>query len=87
MGMKSVAPSSAHLALRAALEQTVQQHIGELPAAELLAVLSHLVGQVIALQDQRTMTPSMVMQLVQSNIERGNFEVVDGLLGATGGRA
>ena len=56
-------------------------------ADEILAVLSHMVGQVVALQDQRRYTPDSVMNLVRSNIERGNVEAIDGLLNETWGTA
>jgi len=85
--MKSLAPSAQHLQFRRALEACMQAHVGELGAMEVLAVLAHLVGQAIALQDQRKVTPAMAMDLVSSNIQQGNQEVIDGLLSATGGTA
>jgi len=84
---KTAAPSVQQLAFRGALEAAIAQHGATLDATELLAVTSHLVGQLIALQDQRRYTPAMVMQLVQDNIEQGNSEVVNGLLAAEGGHA
>jgi hypothetical protein len=42
----------------------------------MLAVASVLVGQLVALQDQRSMTAAMAMQLVAQNIEVGNREAV-----------
>lgn len=86
-GMKTVAPNTQQLAFRKALEDAIAQHGLTLDAMEILAVLSHLVGQVIALQDQRTVTPLMAMELVQKNIEIGNQAVVSGLLNAAGGHA
>lgn len=87
MKTKITEPSPAHLAYRHALEQAMRDHGTTLQAQELLAVTSHLVGQLIALQDQRVMTPAMAMQLVQSNIEQGNREVLENLLNSTGGHA
>jgi hypothetical protein len=85
--MKSMTPSEQQLAFRRALEAAMAQHAQTLDAIEILAVLSHLVGQVIALQDQRTMTSQMAMAIVTNNIEHGNREVVDRLLTETGGHA
>lgn len=85
--MKSVTPTAQHLAFRKGLETAIADHGKTLDAVELLAVLCHLVGQVIALQDQRTMTSAMVMELVSANIQRGNAEVLSGLLSETGGHA
>lgn len=85
--VSTTTPSVHHLALRRALEGAIAQHGATLDAVDLLAVTSHLVGQLIALQDQRRYTPALVMQLVQENIEQGNSEVVNSLLLGEGGRA
>jgi hypothetical protein len=85
--MKNSAPNALHLAFRKALEEAMRTHGATLQADELLAVMSHCVGQLIALQDQRKMTPAMAMDLVSSNIEQGNREVVLSLLTQTGGNA
>lgn len=87
MRTKSAAPSPEHLAYRKAIEQAMRDHGATLRADELLAVTAHLVGQLIALQDQRVMTPAMAMEIVQTNLEQGNREVIDGLLNSTGGTA
>ena len=50
----------------------------------MLAGASQLVGNLIALQDQRKMTPEMALALVQSNIEVGNREAMAEVLGASG---
>lgn len=86
--LKSAAPSAAQLAYRRALEQAMRDHGQDLDAIELLAVTCHMVGQLIALQDQRRYTPDQAMQIVSANIQRGNQEVVDQLLyAAPGGHA
>jgi len=85
--MKSIQPKAEHLAFRKALEAAMVQHGAMLSAADMLALVSHLVGQLIALQDQRTMTPAMAMQIVSSNIECGNREAIEPLLTQTGGTA
>lgn len=85
--MKSTPPTAAHAAFRNALLDVLKKHGAEMPAEELLAVSAHLVGQLIAVQDQRTMTREMVMDLVASNIERGNLDALERLLNETGGHA
>lgn len=87
MKTKIVDPTGAQVAFRHALLEVMKQHGAALDAAELLAVASHLVGQLVAMQDQRTMTPAMAMALVGQNIERGNQEAIDSLLLQTGGHA
>ncbi len=80
-------PNDEHLAFRAALEEAIRVHAANLDAADILAVLSHLVGQVIALQDHRTLTAEMAMELVATNIQTGNAQMMDPLLGPAGGTA
>jgi len=69
------------------MESAIGEHGKTLDASELLAVLSHLVGQLVALQDQRVVTPEAAMELVSSNIEQGNAEVIARLLNEAGGNA
>lgn len=78
--LKSATPNPAQLAYRKALEAAMHAHGATLDADEMLAVTSHLVGQLVALQDQRSMTPAMAIELVQSNIDLGNRSVVENLL-------
>lgn len=85
--LKSTAPSPAQLAYRHGLEAAMRDHGATLDAAELLAITAHLVGQLVAMQDQRVMTSEMAMQLIGQNIEQGNREVVQNLLNAPGGHA
>ena len=65
----------------------MRDHGATLDAAELLAITAHLCGQLVALQDQRRMTPAMAIELVQQNLEQGNREVIENLLNAPGGEA
>lgn len=52
----------------------VRKHADKLSAPELLAVAANMLGKLVALQDQRTMTPEMAMEIVAMNIEAGNQE-------------
>lgn len=79
MKIKTAQPTAKHLAYRKALTDALEKFKDELRADEMLAVTAHLVGQIIAVQDQRAMTPSMAMQIVSQNIEAGNRSVLDGL--------
>lgn len=83
--MKTVAPTDAHTAFRDDMLVIIKKHGEHLRADEILALAAHAVGQIMALQDQQTMTPRMAIDLVCSNIEKGNAEVVDGLDNSVGG--
>ena len=85
--MKSKAPSPKMVEVRDAVIAMIREKMVDAPADEILATLSYTVGQLIALQDQRKMTPEMAMQLVASNIEAGNLCVLEGLSQEPGGFA
>jgi len=64
----------------------VNKHADKMSALELLAVAANMLGKLVALQDQRTTTPSQAMEVVAQNIEFGNRQVLDQLQ-QTQGRA
>ena len=73
MRLKSKLPTPKQLALRDDMLAVMRKHGADLRAEDILAIASYTVGQLIALQDQRTMTPAMAMEIVASNIiEAGN---------------
>ena len=59
--------------------QLVNRHASKLTSLELLAVAANMLGKLIALQDQRTSSPSQAMEIVCQNIEHGNKQVLDEL--------
>lgn len=75
--MKSVKPSARHLKIRDELIASMRKHMGDMPAEEILAIVSYTVGQLLAFQDQRKITPDMAMQIVSSNIEAGNRDAIE----------
>lgn len=85
--MNAIRPTQQHLAFRTSLEGVLRQHASELDAIEMLALAAHMVGQIVAMQDQRRYTPAQVMELVANNIELGNRSVIDNLMSQTGGTA
>jgi Asp-tRNA(Asn)/Glu-tRNA(Gln) amidotransferase B subunit len=62
----------------------VNKHAAKLSAIELLAVASNMLGKLVALQDQRTISPAMAMEVVAQNIEHGNKMVLDQLMQSKG---
>jgi len=84
---KTVPPNPAHRAYREAVLEAMRTHGATLQAHELLAINSHLLGQLIAFQDQRVMTPDEAMRIVGKNIEQGNAEALAELMGPAGGTA
>lgn len=84
--MRTQQPTAAHRAFRDDLLAVLKKHAGHLDAKDMLALGAHMVGQILAMQDQRTLTPAAAMEIVSLNIEQGNREVIDKLC-ASGGKA
>ena len=76
--------SIEHKAFRDDALAVLRKHGGHLSAAEMLALSAHMVGQIIAMQDQRTMTGDRAMAIVAANIEQGNQEAQAELLSPRG---
>ncbi len=85
--LKSMPTSPEHEAFRLAFLALIDRHLGALGGDRVLAIASFAVGQLVALQDQRKLTPQAAIELVIANMEAGNQSVVDSLLNVTGGRA
>jgi hypothetical protein len=58
------------------LNELVKRHAGHLTPIEILAIAANMVGKIIAMQDQRTTTTDMAMEIVKANIEMGNQQVL-----------
>ena len=71
-----VKPRLAHKAFRDEAIDLMKKHGGDLPAPDMLAIASHLVGQILAYQDQRTMTKARANSIILRNIEIGNAEAI-----------
>jgi hypothetical protein len=62
----------------------VNKHAAKLTSLELLAIASNMLGKLVALQDQRTVSPALAMEVVAQNIEHGNKMVLDQLMQSKG---
>ncbi len=79
ISMKRVEPTSADKALRDDIMALIQRHLTPDTSDRVLAIAAQVVGQCIAMQDQRTMTHQMVWKIVGENIEAGNRDVIETL--------
>lgn len=82
--MRIQKPTGAHRSFRDDAVELLRKHAGHLDAKDMLALSAHLVGQIIAMQDQRKVTREIALQTVMANIEQGNREVLDNLNSNTG---
>ena len=74
-----------HEVLYQDLCKLVSKHADKVSAQELLAVAANMLGKLVAMQDQRTMSPAMAMEIVAQNLEHGNKMVLDQLMNSKGG--
>jgi hypothetical protein len=65
----------AYQDLAALLKDKAEAH--GLSSLEVLAVASNMVGKLVAMQDQRTVTPDHAMSIVALNIKLGNQQVLE----------
>lgn len=86
MRVRSQEPTARHRAFRDKLIEALRE-FDDVPADQMLAIASHMVGQLVALQDQRKVTPGTAMEIVARNIELGNAEAIGTSLAQTLGRA
>lgn len=76
--------SERHEVLYHELLTLTARYVKDLPQVEMLAVAANMVGKMVAMQDQTTMTPDMAMEIVAKNIEHGNRQVLDQLKSVRG---
>lgn len=79
--MHNVQAQPHHDALHKELSAVMKKYADtyKMSQMEVLAVVSVMTGQVLALQDQSAHTPEEYMQLVADNIELGNQTIVNQL--------
>jgi hypothetical protein len=71
ISMTRLKPSSELISFMTELKAVVARHKA-LGPVQTLAGVSQLVGTLIALQDEETMTPEQAIAVVEVNIEHGN---------------
>jgi uncharacterized OB-fold protein len=62
----------------------VRRHAEHLEPVDLLAVTANALGKILALQDQRTLTPDMAMEVIKANLERGNAQALEAIRDSLG---
>lgn len=82
--MKLKPATDAHEVAYQDLLALVRKHEKRMTPLELLAVAANVVGKLIAMQDQTATTPEQAMQVVATNIEHGNAQIVAELMKTQG---
>lgn len=87
MSIRNVTLGVNHHRFEKDVRKLLEKHAGKLQSDEMLALASKMVGMIMALQDQRTMTPARALAIVTANIESGNQSIMHKLLNETAGTA
>lgn len=66
------------------LAALMARHADKMTALELLAVAANLVGKLVAMQDQRKVTPELAMKIVAENLEFGNQQALEQVMQSQG---
>jgi hypothetical protein len=67
----------AYQELVALIRRLTAQH--NLSSVDLLAVAANMLGKIVALQDQRTITPDKAMDIIVANLQIGNDQAIESL--------
>jgi len=62
----------------------LRQHSGNLTPQQLLAMVANVLGKVLALQDQSTMTLNDAMEIINKNIIAGNKQALAAMMHIVG---
>ena len=84
VGFKREEPTAEHLNARMSVLVALQAYQDKLSAEEIVAILSHTLGQCVVMLDQRKYTPEMVMALVSENITQGNLDALQEIMNSKG---
>lgn len=76
-------PSSEHHVAYQDLCALMNKH-PDLSALELLAIAANMIGKLMAMQDQRTISSDLAMEVLIKNLELGNQQAVDQLSKSAG---
>lgn len=87
MSVTTHTASPDHEVLYQDLAKLITKHAEKINEKEMLAIAANMLGKLIAMQDQRTMSREVAMEIVVLNIEKGNEQVIQGLArGLLGGK-
>jgi len=84
MSGRTIKAKAEHEVVYQEMAALMGRHGDAVSAEEMLAIGANMVGKLMALQDQRTMTRERALEIVIQNIEAGNQQAVDGLMQSRG---
>lgn len=74
--LRFMEPDSNHRQFHNELKKVVIKYNGRIDVKEMLALTSHMVGVLVAMQDPRKMTAEKAMMMIGENIQIGNIDAM-----------
>jgi len=69
------------------LSKLLMRHSAKVSALDMLAIAANMVGKIVAMQDQRVISPASAMEVVAKNIEIGNEQMLKSIRDDIAGRS
>ncbi len=82
--LKCVQCDTRHEVAYQDLCKLVSKHANELSSLQLLAIAGNMVGKLIAMQDQRSISAEQALEVVFHNLQAGNKQILDQLMQSQG---
>ena len=83
-GMKCVQCDTRHEVAYQDLCKLVSKHANELSSLQLLAIAGNMVGKLIAMQDQRSISAEQALEVLFYNLQAGNQQILDQIMQSQG---
>ena len=83
-GMKCVQCDTRHEVAYQDLCRLVSKHANELSSLQLLAIAGNMVGKLIAMQDQRSISAEQALEVLFYNLQAGNQQILDQIMQSQG---
>jgi len=82
--LKCVQCDTRHEVAYQDLCKLVSKHANELSSLQLLAIAGNMVGKLIAMQDQRSISAEQALEVLFYNLQAGNKQILDQIMQSQG---
>lgn len=82
MALRNVAMNIEHVRFEKDVRKLLEKYSGKMSSTEQLAAVSRMAGMIVGLQDVRYVTQADALEIVRTNMEKGNMAVIKKLQNA-----
>lgn len=76
MSLKNIDNTPNHNRFKKDVEKLLNKYTGKLSTQEMLAQSAKITGMLVALQDQTRMTEEQALEIVVTNVQLGNVQMI-----------